>query len=1144
MASLNFEYLRKSAPVLAELGEFAELYLNSDPDSALTKLRGFCEASVKLLYSHQGWDVPQKFSLDQLIHEADFTDAYPKSVLLKLDYIRVHGNKGAHSALTSSSDALAVLREAYRIGQFLYLEVFNGDKTALTDFEVPAAAPKAVETAQSRLKRDANINSMMSFLSDELASKKKSGSREGHKLEVIPDFNRDPDDSEYRAAGDPRPESSPSNDKIKQVAITGSKFADHLEFNEDETRKLLIDVQLARAGWRVSDSDSVEVEREVSGQPTSSGIGYIDYVLKQRDSGKILALIEAKRASKEPADGKEQARLYADGIEEETGLRPLIFFTNGYETWLWDDHGDSQSPPRKIHGFYSESSIDELIWRRTESKKLSDITPDEKILGDRDYQYQSLEAICSAYDSGKRRALAVQATGTGKTRLAIALADVVLKANVGRRVLFLCDRRELRKQAKNAFDEFLGAPSTILSKDSIGDPSQLFFATYPAMAKIFKQFDPGFFHLIIADESHRSIYNVYGDLFRYFDGLQLGLTATPVEMISRSTCRLFDCDFNSPTANYSLEPAVRDKFLVPFSVVKHTTQFLREGIKGSSLTTDQIREAEERGEDLTQLDFDAEQIDRAIHNKDTNRKVLRNLMENGLCLADGQTLGKTIIFARNHRHAVLLEELFNEMYPQYGGRFCKVIDNYVERAEHLIDEFKSNDSSGQGLRIAISVDMLDTGIDVPEILNIVFARPVKSPIKFWQMIGRGTRTCKDLFGPGQHKTYFKIFDHWGVVEAHGLNDYQPSVTSAKPLAQKLFESRIELAKAAMECAEPDLFEDAISLIHAMIAGLDRDSIVVRENWRELQAVSHKPDLMKFSPEILLLLEAQISNLMRYLDIRGLGLAYSWDLLISELLNSKLRGSSKTADLIGVAIERVSALRLSINQVREKQNLIKKVKNREWWVGADISSILEARIGLRDIMQYAEDIGSPPEAPLVTDIPDTGVQVAEQKTHIRSVDYGSLMAVNKEAARFLLSSNRIVVNIRNQVAIAPHDIELLHSDLKGINEDSDLVGLLAYPYEDDTGLLSDETKLRMVLGLDKLRVYSVLDKFADDVGSDSPRGARFALDLADVIVEQGVFTAQDVYRKRFTVLGHPDDLFTEEQLDRLFELLREFAPTYK
>ena len=205
------------------------------------------------------------------------------------------------------------------------------------------------------------------------------------------------------------------------------------------------------------------------------------------------------------------------------------------------------------------------------------------------------------------------------------------------------------------------------------------------------------------------------------------------------------------------------------------------------------------------------------------------------------------------------------MYPQYGGRFCQVIDNYVERAEHLIDEFKRNDSSGHGLRIAISVDMLDTGIDVPEILNIVFARPVKSPIKFWQMIGRGTRTCKDLFGPGQHKTYFKIFDHWGVVEAHGLNDYQPSVSNTKPLMQKLFESRIALAKAAMEYAEPDLFEDAISLIHAMIAELDRDSIVVRENWRELQAL-RKPDLMKFSQKFAAF-EAQISNLMRYLDIR-------------------------------------------------------------------------------------------------------------------------------------------------------------------------------------------------------------------------------------------------------------------------------------
>ena len=271
------------------------------------------------------------------------------------------------------------------------------------------------------------------------------------------------------------------------------------------------------------------------------------------------------------------------------------------------------------------------------------------------------------------------------------------------------------------------------------------------MAKIYKQLDPGFFDLIIADESHHSIYNVYGDLFRYFDGLQRG--CYPCEMVSRSTCRLFGCDFGEPTANYPLERAIEEDFLVPFSVVKHTTRFLREGIKGDTLTPEQVLEAEERGEDLTQLDFDAEQIDRAINNKDTNRMVLRNLMDNGLCMADGQTLGKSIIFARNHRHALLLEELFNEMYPQYGGRFCQVIDNYVERAEQLIDEFKSNEGGTQDLRIAVSVDMLDTGIDVPEILNIVFARPVKSPIKFMQMVGRGTRLCEDLFGPGKQVAF-------------------------------------------------------------------------------------------------------------------------------------------------------------------------------------------------------------------------------------------------------------------------------------------------------------------------------------------------------------------------------------------------------
>ena len=331
------------------------------------------------------------------------------------------------------------------------------------------------------------------------------------------------------------------------------------------------------------------------------------------------------------------------------------------------------------------------------------------------------------------------------------------------------------------------------------------------MQKVFQSFDPGFFDLIIADESHRSIYNVYGDIFHYFDCHQIGLTATPVDFVTRSTFRLFDCEGQLPTANYDLEQAVQAGYLTPFEVFEHTTQFLREGIKLETLTKEQIEELEEQGEDPAQYDFSSEQVDKIIYNKDTNRAILRNLMENGLRDATGQVPGKSIIFARNHQHALLLSELFDEMYPQYGGKFCQVIDNYDPRAEQLIDDFKGADDE---LTIAISVDMLDTGIDIPEILNLVFAKPIRSPVKFWQMIGRGTRLCKDLFGPGQDKTIFRIFDHWGNFERFEMGYRPAEPIQSKSLLQLVFEERLALAETALLKSEIPAFERAIGLIAA------------------------------------------------------------------------------------------------------------------------------------------------------------------------------------------------------------------------------------------------------------------------------------------------------------------------------------------
>ena len=383
----------------------------------------------------------------------------------------------------------------------------------------------------------------------------------------------------------------------------------------------------------------------------------------------------------------------------------------------------------------------------------------------------------------------VQATGTGKTRVAISPCDTLVRAKWAKRILFLCDRKELRKQALNTFKEFLpGEPRTVVNSETHKDRNKrIYLATYPAMMKCMQSFDVGFFDLIIADESHRSIYNRYRDLFYYFDSLQVGLTATPVQFISRNTYKMFGCEDQDPTSYFSFEQAINHKppYLVPFEVVTHTTGFLRKGIKYSEMSEQQRLELEDQLEDATMVEFEETDVDRQIFNKDTNRAIIRNLMENGIRDASGNRPGKSIVFARSHNHAMLLQEVFDEMYPQYGGRFCQVIDNYDPRAEQLIDDFKGI-GSNPDLTIAISVDMLDTGIDIPAVVNLVFAKPVKSYVKFWQMIGRGTRLCENLFGPGKHKQAFRIFDHWNNFEFFDEH-YKPVEPSKhKSLLQRVF----------------------------------------------------------------------------------------------------------------------------------------------------------------------------------------------------------------------------------------------------------------------------------------------------------------------------------------------------------------------
>lgn len=1115
MQSKNFEHLRAKWPELASLCGFAEQYAHADPESAVVKLRAFAERCVAIVYRQVGLPRTPMSNFMELLSNDAFKAVTPTVVVDKLHAIRIHGNKAAHGDKVSDNSALWLLREAWDLGRWLFATYANGDTDKLNEFEVPQ--PKASEKNKYKKERKALLEQfakqeaqMQTLLSELEQEKEKSAQLEKTTQEL-----------------------SDLQSKAQQVA-------DNLKFSEQATRQRLIDTLLAGRGWDVGaggeNTEQVTQEEKVLHQPTNSGEGFADYVLWD-DNGKPLAVVEAKKTAVDAEKGRHQAKLYADGLEKIHGQRPIIFYTNGYDIWIWDDHIEQGYPPRKLYDFYSKGSLQHLIRKRSERKPFSTVSPKPEILTDRLYQHEALKRICERYETKQRKALAVQATGTGKTRLAIALSDVCMQAGWAKRILFLCDRKELRKQAKNAYSEFLSAPVTVLSSKSVDDiANQVFVATYPAMIKIFGKFDPGFFDLIIADESHRSIYNIYGDLFRYFDALQLGLTATPVEMVSRSTCRLFDCDFKQPTSNYDLERAVEEGYLVPYQVVKHTTKFLRDGIKGHALTPEQVAELEDKGIDPNALDFDSQDIDRAIYNKDTNRKILQNLMDHGIRQADGQTLGKTIVFARNHRHAKLLEELFDDLFPQYAGKFCQVIDNYDPRAEQLIDDFKGDGANDQ-LTIAISVDMLDTGIDVPEVVNLVFARPVQSPVKFWQMVGRGTRLCKNLFGPGKDKTHFQIFDHWGVVEYHGMKPRDVVVTQSKSTMQRLFEARLKLARTSLDKAEVDLFDLVAQWLHKAINSLDDNALAVRDKWKLKQQMSDLETIRAFAPNTVVLLETEIAPLMQWVDIRGHSDAYQWDLLITRILQEALSKSTAFDDYVGDAIGLLHQLQMNLNQVKAKATQIKQARDPDWWHAASLEEIEQARTDLRDIMRYRDKGDTPQYEPPVIDVED-GLEVREtQSTYLATVDLKAYRVKVEQALNELFDTDPTLTKIRQGEPVTEHELDALNALLHTSHPDVDLNTLKGF-YDTAAPL---EQILRSVIGMEDEAVNQRFAEFVQAFPALTAKQVQFLGMLKRQITKSGAIELDSLYEMPFAAIGEPDSLFdNDDQIDRLLEIVQSFG----
>ncbi|MDN3488092.1 DEAD/DEAH box helicase family protein [Pseudoalteromonas sp. APC 3694] len=1127
--SMNFEHIQSKWPELHQLAAFAEDYAISDPQSALVKLRCFAEKVVGYLYKELSLPVLPTSNIFDKLTADDFTSAVPRLITDKLHAIRKSGNQAAHEGKVDQQQAIWILKESYFVASYLFMAYANGTQQECPEFKAP-------EQTQPTNQSDAQFAKKNKQLTQQLAENQARLKRALDELEAAELAQKQ---AQQQAA---KLKQTIDAEKLTQVKTRNKQIVNSsFNFNEHETRKRIIDLDLRNAGWNVAlDDESTEdvgKEVKVTDQPTTTGVGYVDYVLWD-DDGKPLAVIEAKRTRENIEKGRQQATLYANALEKQYGQRPVIFYSNGWDIKILDDAQGYNS--RGLYGYYSKDSLQYLIKQRSLKKDLNK-TPIDTAVAGRLYQMETITRVCERFSDKHRKALIVQATGTGKTRVSIALAKRLLDAGWAKRVLFLCDRKELRKQAGNAFSEHTKEPVHIVGKSAknTAASARVFIATYPGMLRIMNTYDVGHFDLIVADESHRSIYNIYGDIFKYFDALEVGLTATPVEMVSRSTCDLFGCDYKMPTANYPLEDAIEQGNLVPYKIVSYTTQFLREGIKKDNLTDEQIAQLEEQGIDPNELDFDAKQIDEAIKNKDTNRLILRNLMEKGLRDKDGQLPGKTIIFARNIAHAELLAQLFSELYPQHGANFCRVIHSKYERAEELIDDFKSSDENS--MRIAVSVDMLDTGIDVPECVNLVFAKPIKSKVKFWQMIGRGTRLCENLYGPGKHKTHFLIFDHWANFEYFDENPEEEDVKQAKSLLQKLFEARVTLAQTALKKANMDVFDQTIKLIHDDICLLPMESISVRDNWQVVETYKDLKRLNQFAPQTVSDLLEKIAPLMQWRNIMGQSEAYKFDSELTTIQTLLLTDASQI-DLAKQSImNKVESLQMHLNEVRSKAPAIADIQTEQYWQYLTHAALEQSRINLRSIIHLRNKSVKPPTSDFVLDIKEDTNQIkeADRLTKIVSIDYQIYRQEVEKTLTPLFETDSVLKKIRNGEPVTEADLAQLSSLVHTQNPSVDLNTLKEFFPESTASL---DKILRTIVGMDKNAIEQSFTTFVQQIHTHvNAKQQRFIGMLKNHLIRHGAIEIAQLYDAPFTQIHDMglDGVFSQQQADVIEQFIKQF-----
>lgn len=1089
----NFEFLRdkkifnsfNSACLEAE-----KSILISPATTAILSRRAL-ELAVKWVYSFDNDLVlPYQDNISSLIHEESFRDLIDADLFPMIKYVIKLGNVAVHTnAGIKREEAILSLNNLYNFVSFL--DYCYADEYTANEFNEDLLD----EGSNKRTRPDE-----LQDLYDKLSSKDK-------KIDEV----RQENEKLRKELTEKRKHNKENYD----FTVT--------ELSEYETRKRYIDVDLKLAGW--SFDRDIREEVEVSGMPNESGKGYVDYVL-YGDNGKPLAVIEAKRTSKDSKVGQQQAKLYADCLEKQSGQRPVIFFTNGFDSFIWDDfNGYSE---RRVFGFYKKEELQLMIDRRISRIALKDLDIKNEI-SNRYYQKEAIISVCEAMENRQRKMLLVCATGTGKTRTAISIVDVLSRHNWVKNVLFLADRKALVKQAKNNFSKLLPNLSLCNLLDNRDNPEEarMIFSTYPTMMNAIddtkskdgkKLFTTGHFDLIIIDESHRSIYRKFRAIFEYFDASLIGLTATPKDEIDKNTYSVFELENGVPTYAYEYEKAVEDGYLVDYSTVEVKSKIMEDGIKYDELSEEEKEEFENTfdGDENIDKEISSSAVNQWLFNADTIDLVLNKLMVDGLRIEGGDKVGKTIIFAKNSRHAKAIVDRFNTLYPEYGGNFAKVIDYSINYVDTLIDDFSNKDKMPQ---IAVSVDMLDTGIDIPEILNLVFFKKVRSKTKFWQMIGRGTRLCPDLLGIGQDKEEFLIFDFCNNFEFFRMNPKGFEGSGSETLTEKLFNIKVNIIKELQDLkySETEYIELRKALVDEAlkkIQDLNEDNFLVKMVLKYV----HK---YKDEKEWEALGTVAVDEIRNYVSIaipsvKDDELAKRFDLVMYTIQLAYLQGTNATRGIKSVitTAERLSKLG-TIPQIKEKKYIIEKVMTEEFWENADIFEVDEVREALRELIRYLEK-----DAQQIYYTKFNDMIVAEEKN-------SSIYNVNdlknyKKKVEYYLQEHKdelAIYKLRNNKKLTKEDISHLENIMfNELGSQSD--------YEKEFGDMPVSKLVRKIVGLDRQAANEEFSEFLNNENLNTSQ-IHFVKLIVDYVVKNGMIDDNRVLTEDpFRTVGNIVELFKD------------------